>query len=231
MILLSIFDAASLYDMVYSHLLSDGYLWVFLFMVIESSFIPFPSEIVVPPAAYVACQDGADMTVVGVGVAATAGALVGSIVNYLLSVWIGRPLVYKFAGSRLGSVLMVTPDKVKRSEDYFAKHGGISTFIGRLIPVIRQLISIPAGLSRMNFGKFCLFTSAGAAIWNVVLCWLGVFLSGFVKPDDLRDKVEYYNEYLSYAGYAIGLICVGYIIWKVVRHKKESTSTVNEEKI
>lgn len=213
-------DAAALYDMVFRHLTENGYLWVFLFMTIESSFIPFPSEVVVPPAAYVACQSGSHMTVVGVGLAATAGALAGSFINYLLAMWIGRPLICRFADSRMGAALMITPDKLQRSEDYFAKHGGISTFIGRLIPVIRQLISIPAGIARMNLLKFTAFTAAGAAVWNAVLCWLGAFLARWVKPEDLQQKIEEYNAYLSYAGYAIGLLCVAWIAWKVIKHKQ-----------
>lgn len=217
MTLLSILDAAALYDLVWNHM---SYFFVFLFMTIESSFIPFPSEIVVPPAAYIAATRG-DMTVVGVGIAATLGALAGSIINYVLALWIGRPLVYRFARSRVGAVFMVTPEKVERSEAYFARHGAVSTLIGRLIPVIRQLISIPAGLSRMNFGKFMLFTSIGAAIWNVVLCWLGVWLSEFVDEKNLRDQIEYYNDYLSYIGYGIGLLCLGFILWQLFKPKKK----------
>lgn len=221
MTLLSIFDAAALYDLVWNHM---SYFYVFLFMTIESSFIPFPSEIVVPPAAYIAMSEGSDMTVLGVGIAATLGALAGSIFNYILAMWIGRPIVYRFASSRVGAIFMLSPEKVKRSEDYFNKHGNISTFIGRLIPVIRQLISIPAGIARMNFGKFILFTTLGAAIWNVVLCWLGVFLAGFVPEDALRSQIEHYNSYLSYAGYGIGIICIGFILWQLFKPKKEKKS-------
>lgn len=196
-----------------------GYLWVFLFMTIESSFIPFPSEIVVPPAAYIAMTTD-NMNVTGVGIAATAGALAGSIINYLLAMWIGRPIVYGFARSRLGAICMISPEKVERAEKYFDQHGAASTFIGRLIPVIRQLISIPAGLARMNFAKFALYTTAGAAIWNAVLCALGVFLSKAVTPDHLREQIEYYNSYLSYIGYGIGLICVVFIVWQLCKPKR-----------
>lgn len=218
MTLLSIFSATDLYDLVWGHM---SYLYVALFMAIESSFIPFPSEIVVPPAAYIAVTRG-DMTVVGVGVAATVGALIGSIVNYVLAMWIGRPIVYKFARSRAGAIFMVTPEKVDRAEKYFDSHGGISTLIGRLIPVIRQLISIPAGLARMNFGKFVVFTTLGAAIWNIVLCWLGVFLARFVPENQLRDKIAYYNDYLSYAGYGLGLICLAFILWQMFKPKQQT---------
>lgn len=217
MTILAIFDAVALYDFVVQHL---NYFYVFLFMTIESSFIPFPSEIVVPPAAYLAATKGV-MSVWGVGIAATLGALAGSIINYLLAIWIGRPIVYAFANSRLGAVCMITPEKVQRAEDYFDKHGATSTFIGRLIPVIRQLISIPAGLARMNFAKFVVFTTAGAAIWNAVLCGLGVFLAGFVPESQLREQIEIYNGYLTYVGLAIGAICVIYLVWQFAKPKKK----------
>lgn len=219
MSILALIDATQLYDFVWHHMEQAGYLWVFVFMTIESSFIPFPSEIVVPPAAYIAMTTD-NMNVVGVGVAATAGALFGSIINYVLAMWIGRPIVYGFARSRFGAICMISPEKVERAEKYFDKHGAMSTFIGRLIPVIRQLISIPAGLARMNFSKFVLYTTAGAAIWNIILCALGVFLSKAVTPDHLREQIEYYNTYLSYFGYGIGLVCVVFILWQLLKPKK-----------
>lgn len=216
-------DAAGLFDVVWQHMEHAGYLWVFIFMTIESSFIPFPSEIVVPPAAFIAVKSGT-MSVAGVGVAATAGALMGSIINYLLAMWIGRPIVYGFARSRFGAVCMISPEKVERAEKYFDQHGAASTFIGRLIPVIRQLISIPAGLARMNFAKFALYTTAGAAIWNAVLCGLGVFLASFVESREvLQKQIEHYNTYLSYIGYGIGLLCVIYIAWQLLKPKKQSS--------
>ncbi|GFI05485.1 putative membrane protein [Muribaculaceae bacterium] len=215
MIELSIFDASYLFQIVWEHM---SYFYVFLFMTIESSFIPFPSEIVVPPAAYIAATEGT-MSVWGVGSAATLGALAGSLINYGLAIWIGRPIIYKFADSRLGSICMINPEKVERAEKYFDKHGAVSTFIGRLIPVIRQLISLPAGLARMNLGKFVIFTTAGAAIWNVILCWLGWFLAQFVSKDRLFEKIEYYNDYISMVGYAIGVVCVFFIVWNLFKPK------------
>ena len=218
--IIALIDAQALFSMVWDHM---SYFYVFLFMTIESSFIPFPSEIVVPPAAYIATVDHT-MNIWGVGVASTLGALCGSIINYFLAVWIGRPIIYAFARSRMGAVCMISPEKVKKAEDYFDAHGAVSTFIGRLIPVIRQLISIPAGLARMNFGKFCIFTTLGAAIWNAVLCWLGWFLAKFVSKEDLFQKIEEYNQYLSWAGYAIGLVCVIFIVWQLVKPKKQPIS-------
>ncbi len=217
-ILLAIFDAASFFDWFVSH---ANYWFVFIFMVIESSFIPFPSELVVPPAAYLACTAGdhADMNIYMVVVMATAGALVGSLVNYFLALWLGRPIVYAFANSRFGHACLIDEAKVNKAEVYFDKHGDISTFIGRFVPVVRQLISIPAGLARMNLGSFCLYTTLGAGIWNVILAVLGYWLAKTVALDHLRETIEEYNHYLTYAGLAIGVICLGIILYNAFKPK------------
>lgn len=203
-----------------------NYLFVFVFMVIESSFIPFPSEVVVPPAAYLACTNtgaGADMNVYMVVIVATLGALCGAFINYYLALWVGRPVVYRFADSKFGHACMIDRAKVDKAEAYFDKHGAISTFIGRLIPAIRQLISIPAGLSRMNVGQFALFTSLGALVWNAVLGFLGWWLSTAVPKDMLFEKVEEYNRYLTWGGYALFGVCLIVILWNAFgkKHKKE----------
>ena len=137
---------------------------IILLMTIESSFIPFPSEIVVPPAAYFG-----EVSLVMVIVCATMGADLGAVINYLLAQWIGRPVVYKFADSRVGHMCLLNSQKIARAEQFFNKHGVVSTLIGRLVPGVRQLISIPAGLSRMHFGKFILYTTIGAGVWNTIL--------------------------------------------------------------
>lgn len=210
-----------------------NYLFVFVFMVIESSFIPFPSEVVVPPAAYLACTNtgaGADMNVYMVVVVATLGALCGAFINYYLALWVGRPVVYRFADSKFGHACMIDRAKVDKAEAYFDKHGAISTFIGRLIPAIRQLISIPAGLAKMNVGQFALFTSLGALVWNAVLGLLGWWLSTAVSKDMLFEKVEEYNRYLTWGGYALFGVCIIVILWNAFgkKHKKE---THQEEEI
>ena len=215
--LLSIIDAASIFQWVVDN---ASYLLVFLLMTVESSFIPFPSEVVVPPAAYLACTND-DMNVWMVMIVATAGAICGALINYFLSLWIGRPLVYKFADSRLGHACLIDRAKVKRAEDYFDKHGAISTFIGRLIPAVRQLISIPAGLARMNLGVFVIFTGLGALVWTGVLAALGYWLGQTVPLDELFTRVEQYNDYLTYAGLAIGLICVGVILFNAFKPRKK----------
>lgn len=220
MITLAIFDAQEFFQWFVDN---ANYIFVFVFMVIESSFIPFPSELVVPPAAYLACRNygvGADMNVVMVVVMATLGALVGAYINYFLSLWVGRPVVYRFADSRIGHACLIDRMKVEKAERYFDEHGAVSTFIGRLIPAIRQLISIPAGLARMNLLKFSIFTTLGALVWNTVLGLLGYWLSLYIDPDSLYDKVEEYNSYLSYGGYALLALCITYILWQAFRRKR-----------
>ncbi len=196
-----------------------SYLFVFIFMVIESSFIPFPSEVVVPPAAYLAMQKG-DLNIFMVVLVATAGALVGALINYGLSLLIGRPIVYAFANSRLGHACLIDKEKVENAERYFDKHGAISTFIGRLIPAVRQLISIPAGLARMNIWIFSLFTSLGAMVWNIILAALGWWLAQHVTLDSLYETVEYYNSYLTMGGLCLFGFCVLYIIYNAFKKKK-----------
>lgn len=195
-----------------------SYLFVFIFMVIESSFIPFPSEVVVPPAAYLAMQRG-DMNIFAVVAVATAGALVGALINYVLSLLIGRPIVYAFANSRLGHACLIDQAKVEKAEKYFDKHGAASTFIGRLIPAVRQLISIPGGIARMNIWVFCLYTALGALVWNAILAGLGWWLSMHVSLDELYAAVEKYNSYLSLGGLILLLACVAYILYNAFKKK------------
>ncbi len=196
-----------------------SYLFVFIFMVIESSFIPFPSEVVVPPAAYLAMQKG-DMNIFVVVLVATAGALVGAMINYVLALLIGRPIVYAFADSRLGHACLIDRQKVEKAEKYFDEHGAASTFFGRLIPAVRQLISIPAGIAKMNIWMFMIFTSLGALVWNGVLAGLGWWLSRHVSLDQLYESVEKYNSYLTIAGVVILVLCVLYILYNAFKKKK-----------
>ncbi|MBR5436334.1 MAG: DedA family protein [Muribaculaceae bacterium] len=214
---LAIFDASSFFQWFMEN---ASYLFVFVFMVIESTFVPFPSEVVVPPAAYLAAHDDSSMNIYLIVLVATAGAIVGALINYYLSLWLGRPIIYKFAESRVGHMFLLNKEKVDRAEDYFNRHGAVSTFIGRLIPVIRQLISIPAGLARMNIVKFVAFTGLGAGLWNAVLAGLGYLLSRMVTKDELFGKVEQYNSYLTYFGLAILAVCVAYIAWNFFKPRK-----------
>lgn len=203
--------ALQIYQWFQAHL---NYWTITLLMTIESSFIPFPSEIIVPPAAYFAMQEGSNLNIYLVVLFATIGALFGAMINYYVALWVGRPIIYKFANSRLGHMCLIDANKVETAEKYFDKHGAISTFLGRLIPAVRQLISIPAGLSRMNFSTFALFTSLGAGIWNIVLATLGYLLSLTVPQDQLLEKIEYYNGYLSIAGYILLAFIVLFILYK-----------------
>lgn len=193
--------------------------WTITFlMTIESSAIPFPSEIVVPPAAYHAAATG-DMNIILIILFATLGAMLGAAINYFLSLWLGRPIIYKFADSKLGHLLTLDSSKIIRAEEYFNAHGAVSTLVGRLIPVIRQLISIPAGLSRMNFAKFALYTSLGAGLWNIVLTLLGYFLERIVPEDQLIDTVTKYSHEIGYSILAIVVTALIFIVEKN-KHKQ-----------
>lgn len=218
---LALFDASQFFSWFVDN---ANYWFVFLFMIIESSFIPFPSELIVPPAAYLAMQQGSSMNIVGVTLVATAGAIVGALVNYYLALWVGRPIVYAFANSRVGHAMLIDTAKVEKAEKYFDEHGSISTFIGRLIPAVRQLISIPAGLARMNMVKFIIFTGLGALVWNGILAAMGYFLAKMVTLSELYETIEKYNSYLTYAGAALGLICVAFIAYHMLRPHPKKTA-------
>lgn len=209
--------ALQIYQWFQAHL---NYWTITLLMTIESSFIPFPSEIVVPPAAYFAMQEGSSLNIYLVVLFASIGAFFGATINYYLALWVGRPIVYKFANSRFGHMCLINADKVEKAEQYFDKHGAISTFLGRLIPAVRQLISIPAGLARMKFSTFALFTTLGAGIWNIILALLGYMLSLSVPQDELLEQIEYYNSYLSIAGYALLAFIVLFIIYQSFKKKR-----------
>ena len=190
-----------------------NYWTITLLMAIESSFIPFPSEVVIPPAAYKAAG-GSDMNVFLVVFFATLGANIGALFNYYLAYFVGRPIVYKFANSRFGHMCLIDEDKVKNAERYFEKHGALSTFIGRLIPAVRQLISIPAGLSKMKLSTFLLYTTLGAGIWNTILAAIGYYLQSVVPEDQLLETVSKYSHELGYVFIGIGIFVVGYLIYK-----------------
>ena len=190
-----------------------NYWTITILMAIESSFIPFPSEVVVPPAAYKAAG-GSDMNVFLVVFFATLGANIGALFNYYLAYFVGRPIVYKFANSRFGHMCLIDEDKVKNAERYFEKHGALSTFIGRLIPAVRQLISIPAGLSKMKLSTFLLYTTLGAGIWNTILAAIGYYLQSVVPENQLLETVSKYSHELGYVFIGIGIFIVGYLIYK-----------------
>lgn len=184
-----------------------NYWVVTLFMTIESSFIPFPSEVIVPPAAWKSMTDES-MNIFLVIVFATIGADLGALINYYLAKWLGRPIVYKFANSRLGHMCLIDEEKIRHAEEYFRKHGAASTFFGRLIPAVRQLISIPAGLAGMKLKPFLLYTTLGAGIWNSILALLGYLIYRFT---DLKTTNDVYIMATQYS-HEIGYVIIGIVI-------------------
>lgn len=190
--------------------------WVItLLMAIESSFIPFPSEVVVPPAAYKAATTG-ELNVFLVVFFASVGACIGALVNYYLARYLGRPLVYKFAESRLGHMCLIDSAKVEKAERYFDEHGAVGTFFGRLVPAVRQLISIPAGLARMSLGRFLLYTTLGASLWNSILAGMGWYI-GHYYSGQLEEKVAQYSGELKIAMLVLGVAVVLYLVYKGVK--------------
>ncbi len=186
-----------------------------LLMAMESSIIPLPSEVVVPPAAYFALQHNTSLNIVMVIIMSTVGAYLGSIINYGVSVLLGRPIIYAFADSRVGHLLRLNREKLEHAESFFQRKGSASIFVARLLPVVRHLISIPAGLARMNFATFSLFTVLGAGLWNIVLAALGYMLYLAVPDDTLFfDQLEHYSHYMKIAGFALLLLVVGYLVYK-----------------
>jgi membrane protein DedA with SNARE-associated domain len=181
-----------------------NYYTITLLMAIESSFIPFPSEIIVPPAAYKAAQG--ELNIFLVIFFSTFGALIGALFNYFLALWIGRAAIYSFARTRIAHMCLIEPKSIEKAEKYFVKNGNMSTLIGRLIPGIRQLISIPAGLARMPMKYFIVYTIIGALAWNIILAMLGYFVP--------RELVEKYYKEISYLMLVLGAAFVLYLIYK-----------------
>jgi membrane protein DedA with SNARE-associated domain len=188
-----------------------NYFTIALLMAIESTFLPLPSEVVIPFAAYKAGQG--DLNVFIVVLMGTVGALTGSLINYTLAYYLGRPIVYKFAGSRLGKMFLLSEEKVKHAEEYFIRNGKTSTFIGRLVPGIRHLISIPAGLAKMNLRDFMLYTFIGAGMWNIILAIIGYYLYA------VREQIF---PYIGHILLAVGIIFVVYLIVKARKNGKKS---------
>ena len=203
-----------------------NYWVVFIFMAVESSFIPFPSEVIVPPAAWMSMHSD-KMNFVMVVIVATLGANLGALLNYYLAKWLGRPVIYRFANSRLGHMCLISEEKIKYAEEYFRKHGAASTFFGRLVPAVRQLISIPAGLSGMKLGPFLLFTTLGAGTWNLVLAIIGYAIyKAFPEvktPEDVADLAATYSHEIGYCILGVAGVALLWAIYKQWK-KKQATS-------
>ena len=166
----------------YSHALqSGGYPLVALMMAVESSLFPLPSEIVIPPAAHLAYTGQIPLSLWGIVLAGTIGSWLGATVMYWASRVAGRPLVMKF-----GKYFFISPEKIAGAERWATHYGAMGIFISRLLPVVRHLIGIPAGIVRMNYWKYSLYTVIGSAIWCGVLCWLGVHVGGEISKGELH---------------------------------------------
>lgn len=203
-------DNFSFFQFIIEHL---NYAWVWFLMMLESTVIPVPSELVVTPAAYFA-HAGEDLDMWLVVVFATIGADCGASINYLAGYYLGRPLIYRFANSRLGRLCLLNQEKVEHSERYFDSHGMVATITGRLIPGIRHLISIPAGLAKMNYWKFLLYTTIGAGAWHAILALLGWYLSTVIKPDQLESKIMEYSHLIKFV--ILGLVALA-VVWLVAK--------------
>lgn len=210
---------------------ADLFLWILdnlnywvvaLFMAIESSFIPFPSEVVVPPAAWKAMDPSSGMSFILVIVFATIGADLGALINYYLAKWVGRPIIYRFADSRIGHMCLIDRQKVEVAEEYFRKHGAASTIFGRLVPAVRQLISIPAGLAGMHVGKFLLYTTIGAGVWNTVLATIGWGIyeyTDYKTTQDVYKQAVQYSHEIGYVILALAVVAVAFIAYKGIKKK------------
>lgn len=204
----------------FSSLMGNLNYWtVFLLMYIEGTVIPVPSELIVSPAAYHAAAGHLDVTLVII--VATLGAVLGSATNYVAAYYLGRPIVYRFANSKLGHLCLLNQEKIQKSEKYFNDHGVIATLTGRLLPGIRQVISVPAGLAKMKFWKFILYTTIGAGIWNCVLAALGWYLHSIVPEEQLNDKILEYNDHIKVVILSLFGLMVAYFVIKHFLNKRK----------
>ncbi len=199
---------------------------IFLLMLLESTVVPVPSELVVSPAAYHAA--GGHLNVLLVILFGTLGADVGASINYVAGYFLGRPIIYKFANSRIGHLCLLNQQKVEKSEKYFYDHGVAATLTGRLIPGIRHLISIPAGLAKMPYWKFLLYTTLGAGLWNCILAALGWYLHSFVPEDQLNDQLIIYGNYIKWGIIAIVVLVIAYFVVRHYWKKSRNRSGANQ---
>ena len=203
----------------FTSLLSNlNYYTVFLLMLMESTVLPVPSELVVAPAAFNAAEG--DYSFWLIILVATLGADCGATINYLAGYYLGRPIIYSFANSKCGKMCLLNQKKVEQTEKYFDNHGAVATITGRLVPGIRHLISIPAGLAKMNYWRFLLFTTIGAGMWNIILAAMGWYMHSFVSRSELNDKIEEYSEYIKFIILGLVVLAVVYVCIKQVHKKK-----------
>ena len=198
---------------------------IFILMLLESTVIPVPSELVVAPAAYHAAAGNLDIWLVILF--STLGADVGATINYLAGWYLGRPIIYKFANSKWGHLCLLNQEKVEKSERYFDEHGMVATITGRLLPGIRHLISIPAGLAKMSYWKFLLYTTIGAASWHTILALLGHYMHSFVPEDQLQEKILEYGEYIKFGLIFLVILARLYFLikWYIKRKKNDNNQS------
>lgn len=190
---------------------------VFILMVMENSVFPLPAELIVTPAAYNAANGL--MSIPWLVVITTLGSTVGAIINYYLSLYIGRPAIHRFADSRVGRFFMLSSKKMEVAEDLFRRKGNISIFVGRLLPAGRQFISIPAGLAKMNIWAFVFYTTIGSAIWNGFLIGVGCYLAYIIPMEEANEVITKYTYQINIILFsAIGVIAV-YLIGKKIYRK------------
>ncbi len=188
-----------------------NYPMILFLMTLESTFIPVPSELIVPPAAWKAAQG--EMNVLIVILFSTLGCILGALINYFLAKILGRKIIYSLVDTKFAHMLFINRHSMEKSENFFIKYGKSSTFIGRLVPGVRHLISIPAGIAQMNLKDFIFYTAIGSAIWNSTLVVLGYFL--YTQQELLK---KYYRD-ISTAALIIFIIFLFYIIYRVVKNK------------
>jgi membrane protein DedA with SNARE-associated domain len=197
-------------NLITSLLANLNYGTILFLMLLESTVVPVPSEFVVTPAAYHAASGQLDVWLVILF--ATIGADLGASINYVVAYYVGRPVIYRFANRRWGKMCLLNQEKVEKSERYFDDHGIVATLTGRLIPGIRHLISLPAGLARMNYWKFLLYTTIGAGVWHTILAAMGWYLHAVVPEDQLESTIERYNHYIVLAIVVLVLLAIGYFV-------------------
>jgi len=197
-----------------------NYFTVTLLMTIESSFIPFPSEIVIPPAAWKAANG--ELNIFLVTLCGITGSIFGALINYYLALFLGRKIIYSLADTKIAHLLLINREGIQKAENYFIKYGNISTFIGRLVFAVRQLISIPAGLSRMKLKPFIFYTSLGSAIWSSILAALGYFLYS------QKALLEKYYSILTNIFIVVGFLLVVWIVIKVFFIKRKNSISIEE---
>lgn len=187
---------------------------VLFLMTLESTFIPVPSELVVPPAAWKAAQG--DLNIFLVVLFSTIGCVLGALINYFLAKTLGRKIIYSLIDTKIAHMMFINRHSMEKSEKFFIKYGKSSTFIGRLVPGVRHLISIPAGISLMNLRDFILYTFIGSAIWNGILAALGYFL--YTQQELLK---QYYRD-ITIAVLILFVVFLIYLVTKIFNNKNNS---------